>query len=172
MKKHFYRFTICILNGLCLIVALFIAPLQAQNKITSPKKQFGVNIGDDYFLMNYTQLLEYWRKLAEESPRMRLEKIGTTAEGREQYMAIITSPQNHLKLDHYKEISRRLALAEGLTEDEAHNLAQEGKAVVWIDGGLHATEVCGSHQLVEMVYQMVSLNDPVQRESKNNGLLP
>lgn len=160
MNKHFYRFTLCILNGLCLIVALVIVPLQAQNKITTPKEQFGVDIGDDYFLVNYTQLVKYWKKLAKESPRMRLEKIGTTAEGREQYMAMITSPQNHMKLDRFKETSRRLALAEGLTDDEARSLAQEGKAIVWIDGGLHANEVCGSHQLVEMVYQMVSLNDP------------
>ena len=160
MQKHFYRFTVRILIGFYLIVTLVVTPLHAQNKITSPKEQFGFNIGDDYFLMNYTQLVEYWKKLAAESPRMRLEKIGPTAEGRPQYMAILTSPQNHLKLDHYKEISRRLALAEGLTDDEARSLAQEGKAVVWIDGGLHATEVCGSHQLVEMVYQMASRNDP------------
>lgn len=135
IKKHLCRFVIGVLNGFCLIAVLFIAPLQAQNKITWPKDQFGVNIGDDYFLMNYTQLLEYWRKLAQESPRIRLEKIGTTAEDRDQYMAIITSPKNLSRLDHYKEISRRLALAEGLTDDEARRLAREGKAVVWIDGG-------------------------------------
>ena len=58
-------------------------------------------------------------------------------------MAIITSPENQKKLDRYKEISRRLALAEGLTEEQARALAAEGKAVVWIDGGLHATETVG-----------------------------
>src|SRR4029078_10344604 len=56
-------------------------------------------------------------------------------------------------------IARRLALAEGLTEDQAHALAREGKAVVWIDGGLHANETVGSQQLMKMVYQMVSRND-------------
>jgi hypothetical protein len=160
MRKHFYCLGTSVFTGFCLIAVLFIVPLQAQDKITSPKDQFGFNIGDDYFLMNYTQLLKYWKKLEQESPRMRLEKIGTTAEGRVQHMAIITSPQNQQKLDHYREISRRLALAEGLTDNEAHRLAHEGKAVVWIDGGLHASEICGSHQLVELVYQMVSLNDP------------
>ena len=160
MNKSRQRFSLCVFSGFFLIVAFFNTPLSAQSNITSPEEQFGFNIGDDYFLLNYSQLVEYWGKLAEESPRMRLEKIGTTAEGREQYMVIITSSQNQLKLDHYKNISRRLALAEGLTDSEAHSLAQEGKAVVWIDGGLHATEVCGSHQLVEMVYQMMSLNDP------------
>ena len=71
-------------------------------------------------------------------------------------MAIVTAPENFKKLDRYKEISRRLALAEGLTDDQARALAEEGKAVVWIDGGLHATEVLGAQQLIETVYQLVS----------------
>ena len=85
--------------------------------------------------------------------------MGRTAGGRPQLMAIITSPQNHRNLDRYKNIARRLALAEGLTDEEARRLAADGKAVVWIDGGLHATEVLGAHQLMETVYQLVSLPD-------------
>lgn len=50
MNQHLCRFAISVLNGFCLIFVLFFAPLQAQNKITSPKEQFGANIGDDYFL--------------------------------------------------------------------------------------------------------------------------
>ena len=157
--KPFYRLITCVSIVLYLVAFSFFTPLQGQDKITSPKEQFGFNIGDDYFLLNYTQLVEYWKKLAAESPRMSLEEMGPTAEGRTQYMAVITSPENHQKLDHYKDISRRLALAEGLTDEEANRLAQEGKAVVWIDGGLHATEVSGSQQLVELVYQMVSGSD-------------
>ena len=123
-----------------------------------PKQQFGHDIGDDYRFANYTQLTEYWQKLDRESDRMKLVEIGKTAEGRPQLMAIITSPENHKKLDRYKEIARRLALAEGLTDDQARALAREGKAVVWIDGGLHATEVLGAQQLMETVYQLVSRN--------------
>ena len=116
--------------------------------ITTPKQQFGHDIGDDYFLANYTQLTEYWKKLATESDRMKLVSIGKTAEGRDQYMAIISSPENMKKLERYRDIARRLALAQGLTDEQAHALAKEGKAVVWIDGGLHATEVLGAHQLM------------------------
>ena len=91
---------------------------------------------------------------------MQVVEIGKTAEGRPQLMAIVTAPENFKKLDRYKEIARRLALADGVTEDQARALAREGKAVVWIDGGLHATEVLGAHQLIETVYQLVSRNDP------------
>jgi len=128
--------------------------------VTPPKDALGFNLGDDYQVANYTQLEAYWEKLAVESDRMKLADIGATAEGRRQYMAIVSSPENLKNLDRYKDIARRLALAESLTDDQAHALAREGKAVVWIDGGLHANETVGSQQLMEMVYQMVSRNDP------------
>jgi hypothetical protein len=144
-----------------LSVTLF-APelLRAQAGVTSPRAQFGHNIGDDYFLATYTQMIEYWRKLDRESDRMRTVRIGTTAEGRPMWMAIITSPENQKKLSRYQEISRRLALAQNLSDEQARTLAIEGKAVVWIDGGLHATEVLGAQQLIQTVYELVSRNDP------------
>jgi len=37
--------------------------------ITSPKEEWGHNVGDDYFLANYQQLIAYWHKLEKESNR-------------------------------------------------------------------------------------------------------
>ncbi len=147
------------------VAALLLTPAadagvaQAQARITSPKEFFGFNIGDDYKLATYTQFQAYWQKIDQESDRMVVQEIGKTAEGRPQLMAIITSPENFRLLDRYKEIARKLALAEGLTDAEAKALAKEGKAVVWFDGGLHATEVLGAHQLIETTYQLISRND-------------
>jgi hypothetical protein len=145
--------------SLLLLASAASAAAQTAQTITSPKQQFGFNIGDDYQLATYSQFVEYWQKLDKESDRMKVVEIGKTAEGRPQLMAIITSPENHKKLDRYKEISSKLARAEGLTEDQARALAKEGKGVVWFDGGLHATEVLGAHQLIETVYQLVSRTD-------------
>jgi hypothetical protein len=127
--------------------------------VTTPQQEFGASIGDDYFLATYAQLEEYWKKLDRQSDRMQLVDIGRTEEGRVQWMAIISAPENLKQLDRYKDISRRLSLAEGLTDDQARALAVEGKAVVWIDGGLHASEVLGAQQLIETVFQLVSRSD-------------
>ncbi len=150
------------LKPTALILALLATPAMAtaQTRITSPRSQFGHNIGDDYFLVNYGQMVEYWQKLDRESDRMKMVQIGMTAEGRPMWMAIITSPENHRKLARYQEISRRLALAEDLTDAQARALAGEGKSVVWIDGGLHASEVLGAQQLIQTVYELVSRTDP------------
>lgn len=138
---------------------LLAQPVQQAAHITTPKEQFGSNFGDDYFLANYKQISDYWRKLEKESPRLKVQVMGKTAEGRDQLMVVVTSPENQKNLEHYREISQKLAKAEGLTDDQARALAKEGKTVVWIDGGLHATETLGAQQLGEMVYQMASRTD-------------
>src|SRR3954469_2829286 len=135
------------------------SPARAGSGITSPKAQFGFDIGADYQLATYRQLAEYWRRLDAESDRLTLVDIGKTAEGRPQLMAIVTAPENQKKLARYQDIARLLTLAEGLTDAQAKALASEGKAVVWIDGGLHANEVLGAQQLIETAYRMVSGSD-------------
>ncbi|SFE91794.1 M14 family metallopeptidase [Spirosoma endophyticum] len=144
-----------------LAVLLFLlCPLAGHpQSIPSPKEHFGFNIGDDYQLSNYTQTEAYFKKLAT-SDRTKLVDIGLTAEGRHQYMLIVTSPENQKKLARYKEISQKLARAENLTGEQAQTLANEGKAVVWIDGGLHSTETVGTMQLIETAWQLVSRKDP------------
>jgi len=147
-----------------LVLCAIDAPaLRAQARITTPKEAFGANFGDDYFLATYTQIAAYWRTLARESGRIRVQEIGKTAEGRAQLMAIVTSPANHARLARYRDIAARLAHAEGLTDAQARTLAKEGKAVVWIDGGLHATETVGTQALGQIVYDMVRGTDAETR---------
>jgi len=157
------------------VVALSAAP-QAQHrsaaaKVTSPKEQFGHDIGDDYFLVNYTKYVEYLKKIDAESDRMTVVEIGKTEEGRPELTAIITSPENHRRLAQIKENNRKLALADGISDEQAHQLARDGKTVVWIDGGLHATEVLGAQQLIEIIYRLNTRNDPETLRLLNDDVI-
>src|SRR5215510_15322069 len=100
MKRRMFH-----LASLLVLTLSIVASAIAQSKVTTPKEQLGFNFGDDYQLANYTQLVDYWKKLPTQSDRMKLVEIGKTAEGRTMVMAIITSPENHKKLDRYKEIA-------------------------------------------------------------------
>ena len=134
---------------------------QAQTKtVTPPIEHFGFNIGDDYCLANYKQLESYWKKIEKQTDRLKVVKIGVTEEGRDQLMGIVTSPANHAKLEHYRHIAGRLARAEGVSKEEAAKLAEEGKAVIWIDGGLHASESLCAQVLIESMYRFVTAKDP------------
>jgi hypothetical protein len=143
---------------LTFVAICHIAISQTPN-LPTPKEHFGFSIGDDYNLATYTQTEAYFRKLAA-SDRVKLVDIGLTEEGRHQLMLIVTSPENHKKLDRYKEISTTMARAEGVSDEQAKAMAAEGKAVVWIDGGLHATETVGASQLIETAYELITRTDP------------
>ena len=149
------------------------APATAQQKghITTPKEALGFVPGDDYRLANYTQLAAWWNKLANESDRCKLVDMGKTEEGRPQYMMIVSSPDNIRNLAKYQGIVKKLALAEGVTDAEARTLASQGKAVVWIDGGLHASEIVNSHQLMMLVYDFLTKNDPETTRILNDVIL-
>jgi hypothetical protein len=142
-----------------LACVLLLAQGCAQGPVTSPEAFFGHELGADYRLPSYRDMTAYWERLAAASDRMTLVSMGQTTEGRDQLMAIITSPANHGDLERFRTLSRRLALAEGVSEAEAVRLSREGKAVVWIDGGLHGSEVLGPQLLMETVYRLVSGQD-------------
>lgn len=161
MKKTFYASAL-----MCFF--LLNQPISAQ--ITTPKEHFGFNIGDDYHLADFTNTNAYFKKLAQQSARIKYTVIGKTEEGKDQPMLIVTSEQNHKNLDRYKEIAQKMARAE-LSESEARQLSKEGKAIVWIDGGLHATETVGMHQLIEIAYQLAHKNDDETKTILDNTIV-
>jgi hypothetical protein len=159
-----------VVAALAVVVAAAQAQKPAAQALTTPKAHFGHDIGDDYYLANYTQYVEYLRKLDRESDRMTVVEIGKTEEGRPELTAIVTSPENHKKLAQYKDMNRKLALAE-VNDGQARQLAKDGKSIVWIDGGLHATEVLGAQQLIETIYRLNSKTDPETMRILNDDIV-
>ena len=158
-------------NQMFTLILLVISLSGTAQSIPSPKEHFGFNIGDNYMLANYSKTEAYFKKLDAASERAILTSIGKTEEGRDQFMMIITSPENHKNLKRYQEISQQMARADGLSDEMARSLAAQGKAVVWIDGGLHATEVVGAHQLIELAYQLNSRNDEETKFILDNTII-
>ncbi|MDE8652531.1 M14 family metallopeptidase [Novosphingobium album (ex Liu et al. 2023)] len=140
-------------------------------QITPPEAVFKAKPGSDYFLANYTQISAWLQTIAKQSDRMKLVSIGKTAEGREQYMAIVSSPENIRNLEHHRQIAQKLAWAKGLTDEQAHALAREGKAMVWIDAGLHASEIVNAQTHVQIIHEMLTGNDPETLRLLNDDIM-
>ncbi|MGB4959701.1 MAG: M14 metallopeptidase family protein, partial [Saprospiraceae bacterium] len=155
----------------CIIFILIFSSLSISQTIPTPKEHFGFEIGDSYHLATFTQTEAYFKKIAAASPRAKLTIIGKTEEGRDQFMMIVTSPENHKRLEHYKSISQKLGNPDGISNDQARAMANEGKAVVWIDGGLHATETAATHQLIQSAYVLLSNNDPETNRIMDNVII-
>ena len=140
---------------LCLFVLL--APLTlAAATVPAPESVFGFRPGADYKLATYDQSVEYFKRVAASSRYVKSLEAGRTTGGRPMYFALVSTPENLARIDRYREIARRLAHPNGLTDVEARRLAREGKAFVHIDGGLHATEVAGWSHTPQLLYDLVS----------------
>jgi hypothetical protein len=142
----------------------------AQN-VPSPEEFLGFKVGADFHLITYDQALAYFQAMEEASPKLKIIELGKTEMGRPMIAVIISSTDNMKKLDTYKEISAELALAKSLTDEEAQKLAYEGKAVVYIDGGLHATECAPAQHNVQLAYDLITDEDPMTQGILENVIL-
>lgn len=138
--------------------AAFVAGVTtaAQRAVPTPESIIGFSACADHKLATYEQSLQYFRALAAASNRLRLVEIGRTMDGRPQVMAIISSEANLAQLERYKQTAARLAKARDVTEAEARALAAQGKAVVWIDMGIHAVEVAPAQLAPELARRLVT----------------
>jgi hypothetical protein len=143
-----------LLASLALGVAL---PASAVGQeLPTPGSVIGFEPGEDHKLADYGQLTAYYQALADASDRVLFTEMGTTTRGRPMHLMFVSSPTNLARLDEIRETSRQLSLARNLTEAQARRLARDGKAVVWIDSGLHSTEVAHAQHVPHLAHHLAS----------------
>src|SRR3984885_174507 len=156
-----------------LVTALFAASaLRGFSQVPTPISVLGHNPGDDYYLANYEEEIQYFHALAAHSDRIKMFTVGKTSQGRDTEIAVISSPENLSKLDEYTADPKRLSMAQGLDDASAQALAQQAKVIVHIDGGLHASEVAGPQHSMVLAYKLLSAQgDPEIDRILNNEIL-
>lgn len=153
------------------VLLLSISNIAVSQQIPAPEDIIGFELGTNYKLADNEQLETYYRAIADASDRVVLKEIGETHHGNTLLLLIISSEQNLEKLDEYREISEKLARVRDLSNEEASELAEKGKAVVWIDSGLHSPELAHGQHNPEFVYHMVTDESKETREMRDNVIL-
>jgi hypothetical protein len=139
--------------------------------VPAPADVMGFEPGADYLLADYGQLLEYYRALAASSDRVELTEIGRSTRDRPMVVLFISSAGNLAQLERWRDISVRLGRAEGLSDADARRLAEEGKTIVWIDAGLHSTEVAASQHAPHLAYHMATDESAETRRIRDEVVL-
>jgi len=152
-----------------IFVLVFALSSAAHAAPKSPAEMFGFNPGDDYKLASYDQMEAFYRQLAAESDRVELRVIGESALGRPLFLLTISTPENLANQERYRSISEQLARAR-VGGEEAERLAADGKAVVWIDGGLHATEVAHA-QMTPLLAHRVATEESAEMDQIRNDVI-
>lgn len=151
--------------------ANLVPPGPACAQVPTPADVIGFAPGTDYELARYDDIVRYFRALDAASDRVIVEEIGRSARGKPMLLALISSEENLRNRERYRDIARRLARARDPSDEEARALAAEGKAIVWIDGGLHATEVAHGQMTPELGWWLATDEGEEARRVRDNVIL-
>src|ERR1700741_4334066 len=122
------------LKALLLLAApLAAAPAAAQSAPPSPAQVLGYELGERF--TPYAGVQEYSRALDAASDLVVYRPYGETHEGRQLFQLVITSAQNHARLDAV--LAANAELARGATPERARQIAAENPAVGYFSYGVH-----------------------------------
>jgi len=151
-----------------LLTALVLSTHLAAAAIPSPETHFGHKMGADRKLLDWEKVVTYFHALERSSDRIRVRELGKSTGGRPFIAAWIAAPATLKRLEHYRQIQKKLADPRKTTTEEAARLAAEGKVVVMITCSIHSTEVASTSTAVEFAHRMVTTESPKLRTVLDN----
>jgi Zinc carboxypeptidase len=158
------------LFGLILLCSIAVTA----QKVPAPADVLGFTPGDDRKLASWNQVVEYFQKLEDTSPRVRFEAIGKTTMDRPFVYATISAPENLRNLEKYKQINARLADPRLIKSNDrtARQLIRQGKTIVLITFGIHSTEVGSTLSSMLIAHRLASSSEPeIQKILENTIIL-
>ncbi len=139
--------------------------------IPTPKDVLGHYVGAPSTLTYYADILKYYRALAAATPRVKVETIGKSDEGRELVVVWVSSNENIKNLQKNRDNLAKLADPRGLTEAQIHKLIATTKPHYHLIGGLHSGETGPSEMLMELVYRLATETSPLITQIRNNVIV-
>jgi hypothetical protein len=145
-----------------------VATLPVSTTVPSPRQHLGSAIGAPGVMHRTSEIQGYFRALAAATPRVRVERVGTSEEGREILVAVIADEATMARLDHYKRQLARLADPRTLPEAELEAVVRDAKPVYYLNAGLHSPEMGSPQMVMELAYRLAVSDDPAIREIREN----
>ncbi len=149
-------------------------------QVPAPEEVLGFRPGDDRKLASWTSTVEYFKRLAAASNRVRFEEIGRTTLDAPFVLATISAPENLARLEEYKKIQQQFAdprvigapQNQAAADKKARELIARGKTIVLITCGVHSTEVGSYLSSMLIAHRLASSNDTdVQNILRNTIVL-
>ncbi len=153
----------------------FISPLVDHlpivKGIPSPKDALGYHIGAPYKLTYYADILKYYRALAKATPRVKVETIGRSDEGRELVVVWVSSDENIRNVQKNRDNLAKIADPRGLSADQIKQLVATTKPHYHLMGGLHSGETGPSEMLMELCYRIATETSPLIKQIRDNVIV-
>lgn len=131
--------------------------------ITSPADYLGYELGEEYTF--HHQVMGYFELLADQSDKITFHEYARTYENRSVNYAIITSGDNHGRLDEIKEKNFQIA------NDPGSVRIGEEPVVVWMSYNVHGNEPSSSEAAMQTAYRLVAATDSETQNWLENAVV-
>jgi hypothetical protein len=166
------------ISGATLIVMLLLFSLtayaaqQSSDRLPQPREVLGFEPGEDRKLADWSQIVDYFKRLDSASERVSVHQPGVSTDRRPFIVAIISSEENIRNLDRIRAAQKKLADPRLIANAaERERLLSETPAIVAITCSIHSTEVVAAQMSMELAYRMASDNSKATADILRNVVL-
>lgn len=153
----------------------FLTPLvdhlPASHTVPTPLDVLGYISGTRNMLTHTEGIYRYLRAVADASPRVTVKTIGTSEEGREILLVLVSDEATIGDVDRHRDLMKRLADPRGTTEAEAARIISEVKPLYWATGSIHSGETGSPEMLMELVYRLAVDEGELMRAIRENMIV-
>tara|TARA_B100000161_G_scaffold263479_1_gene234938 strand:- start:619 stop:3201 length:2583 start_codon:yes stop_codon:yes gene_type:complete len=142
----------------------FLDEVSYDPRIPRPETVIGHPLG--YRIARNDLLVTYMRTIAEISPRITVEEIARTHEGRPILGLTITSPENHARIDEIR--AAHVALSD---PDSPQEVSGDMPVITWLNYGVHGAEVSSTDSSMAVAYHLAAAQGPAIEETLENSVI-
>jgi Zinc carboxypeptidase len=139
--------------------------------VVSPSKYLGRAVGAPGELSKVATIHGYFRELARTSPRVKVETIGRSDEGRDILLVIISDEAAIRDLDKMKAATAALADPRVTSPERAEVLIAAAKPFYFFNAGLHSSESGSPEMVMELAYRLAVSEQPLIRDIRRNVIV-
>ncbi len=161
-------------RSLCKILLFLLLPLLIPGLVSAAvlptfKEATGHDFGER--ITEHHQMIRYLEMLDRDSPRVRILQQGESWEGRSLTAVIVTSPENHARLDEIRRRAQLLGDPRILSSADASNLIDGQPVIVWIGGSIHGFELSGAEGALKLLEHLATRDDAATMEVLGNSVI-
>src|SRR6185436_19980691 len=149
----------------------WVADLPQSATVPSPTKHLGHIVGAPGELTRTEKIYAYYRALAAATPRVKVETIGKSEEGREILLVFVGDEQSLADLDRIRGEMADLADPRKTDEAAMERIVARDKPLYMLHGGLHSTETGSPEMLMELAYRLAVSEAPLVRTIRDRVIV-
>lgn len=125
--------------------------------VPAPASVLGYDLGERF--TPHHRIVRYAEAVAAASPRVQLDTVAYSHEGREVLLATVTSAANQARLDAIRRAAARLADPRGASAAELADLVTTTPTIVWLGYAVHGNEASGVEAALATLYELAAGQD-------------